>query len=851
MKAFSLRTRFRFNRYIFASALTLLLICGGCLSGPQPGESTSSYSGPWRECRPYFFDYSGATLDAQENVPLKGGWQLQDDDSIRPNDPISIVVNRVRVPTVKMPRSTDVAVVMFVNVSGQDAPKPLIVAYERNLAPGQALNFSGITVFSEEMISASAAPWIQVQVIDVKSERRQEVLRALDQAQEAAKAIERYAPSLADPVVEIAFTGARALIEHTRPNRTLINFKVQFYRDRRERGRDLSPLREGAWILVGQPIKSNLLFWKSSLEYSRPLDAVIDSSSGAVVDSPTILLSVRRAATRVPVQLEENLKSLEKTLRSDSSIRSAEIISAAGRVESSSKLAVAAEAFQRDPGIRTLRDLLLLLNVSENLQSNEREYILRRVVSILPREQPAPRSLAELASWWNSYGQFGRWNSRRSEWESPIKPWIAEYYSLHQNNSEDRDTANGLVLKLLNAARSEADLANHAASTNWSRASTTNQLISPEIIISDALASDRSHLPLSEQDREFLFKFFRDIVDDSEGATALWKRIPFSTASQLATWWDSMGQFGEISWALNESSSPRFVWRSYPMTLVQRIERSQVTGDTIQSCIKLLSIESSAKSGFTSDGIPLDKIELAGGEREAMVNALNAWLDGRYSIGSSESAVNWWYALGRDGKIANGGWSSPIEIMVEDYMKRPDLDRFLRFVDLIVSKNIVSADGKFRYRISDRDYKRVRAFLVPKYDLTPETVENEEQVLAWRKYFEEACSCLRRLNMYNDVLGLRQARWEFVIEKVRNGSEISSAYLGCVKDIAILMMDNPPPHTDWSLVWAPLSQVVVGSPSANSDLAAWRVYLQSDSFLKSSRDASGNWISGQTSKTGN
>lgn len=97
------------------------------------------------------------------------------------NDPLAIIVNGVRLPSDGEWRR-DIAVVLQIESSTEIGRKDIVVSYQRDVVPGDALNFADQLVYFDPAWDAVNPVEFRIQLLDVSAERNERTQQLLTQA---------------------------------------------------------------------------------------------------------------------------------------------------------------------------------------------------------------------------------------------------------------------------------------------------------------------------------------------------------------------------------------------------------------------------------------------------------------------------------------------------------------------------------------------------------------------------------------------------------------------------------------------------------------------------------------------
>ncbi len=449
------------------AALTAAIFVGCAVQpaiGPTPAANTPFY---FSENRAFYLDdLDPVQQHTASGRELKHLYEFNPDGPrsdlvVKDGSPLSVIVSGVRLPDDLPGGKRDIAVIMDILTSADQPLQSMVVYYQRDVPPGQMLNFQNLLVYYDPSWDSTNPPYYRLRVLDVATERNQRTQAVLDQSSNLGASLSGLVPHPIIPAVTTAIEAAR-LVLGNRQNVTLLDFQVQFYSAEQVRGAggaDLGVLREGAWLVVGRPERPlpppveerpfgpnpptdvaskqplpysptyRSDFWREPLAIDRRTGQLIRTSDGLVVEVPYVSVVVSSADAQAPKFIMDRSAQLIELLstqagKSDlSGLQTAiESLAQAGRAY------MAKRRIQRSRDIADLNTLMQLLladddaiqNSTPRLLSNEeRADLVSFVNKLLP---PAERHATPdaLKAWWAGLGNRKGYLDRTDEQEFPL-----------------------------------------------------------------------------------------------------------------------------------------------------------------------------------------------------------------------------------------------------------------------------------------------------------------------------------------------------------------------------------------------------------------------------------------------
>lgn len=186
----------------FAKAIFFALFLSGCATSPVGFEERDKFvvNAPLYSDSRIFYacDMPAApqemTATAQALRPLSRDFQVyglatsgndscgSEQSQFNNGDDISILVSQVRLDgdidwktRIGGSQRKDIAVVVNFDAKAGQPSEPIVVWYERGVAPGRVLSFANLHVYTQSNWDARVPPFFRLRVIDVTSEKNAEV----------------------------------------------------------------------------------------------------------------------------------------------------------------------------------------------------------------------------------------------------------------------------------------------------------------------------------------------------------------------------------------------------------------------------------------------------------------------------------------------------------------------------------------------------------------------------------------------------------------------------------------------------------------------------------------------------
>jgi hypothetical protein len=427
------RQRLQPGTLCLLALVSCALVLAGCATGPEltgyPVNTPQFYT----ENKVFFVKPLGDAQYTASELEFQHLYQVspadRTNDAIKHNDPLSVVLQGVRLPEDLPGGNRDIAVVLDIHTSGEKGVVTLVAFYQRDVPPGQMLNFNNLLVYSDPMWDSANPPYFRIRVLDVKAERNRSTGAILSKLSNLSSQISGVVPHPVIPLVTSAIDAANLLLSNQK-NVMLLDFQVQFYGLQQVSaagGATLGPLLAGQWLVVGRAQGADSGFWNSQFYLERKTDRILEKHTSGTAEGtnrqdqftprpvPYVSVALLRADAQVPKLVLDRSESLISLLSSASGKSDVDSLDAVA-----SSLTSAIDAFTIERRLRKYRsalDLKALINKLEaqdgdnanKLNGNE----LRRILYILDRvAEPSPHhpTAAGWIKWWNvdggNNGQF-------------------------------------------------------------------------------------------------------------------------------------------------------------------------------------------------------------------------------------------------------------------------------------------------------------------------------------------------------------------------------------------------------------------------------------------------------------
>lgn len=353
------------------------------------------------------------------------------DHMIKHNNPISVVLQGVRIPEDATPTGTrDIAVILDI-VTGTDRGMTTLVAfYQRNVPGGQMLNFNNLLVYADPMWDSATPPRFRIRVIDVRDERNTRTGELLSGVSNISNQIGGLVPHPVIPIVSEAIKVA-GLVLSNQQNQVLLDFDVQFYGDIQLAAAGdatLGPLLAGQWLVVGRRKGADSTFWKTNLFLERRTDRIVgkrlssntktEAAEYMNISVPYVTIVLLKADTQVPQLVLDRSASLLQLISSPAGKSDVDALT-----EVADGLISAVSAFTLERRLRRYRSKMDLQEMIDRIKEHRQAQVdgepdgllndheLRRLIYVIGAITTRNISFAtakEIVDWWDGGGDKGR-----------------------------------------------------------------------------------------------------------------------------------------------------------------------------------------------------------------------------------------------------------------------------------------------------------------------------------------------------------------------------------------------------------------------------------------------------------
>lgn len=384
-----------------AWAAVTLAVSACSLSGPTTDPSDSVVHTPdYKEFRTLFVE----TLnDADTRVALKHPHETSSANAVSAPDPMSVIVNSVRLPAEEGAGDRDVLVILDIEVNPGNRVS-LAVFYQRGASPGADLLFENLLVYSERSLSPGVQPWFRLRVLDVKDERNVETRALFNEISDAVGDLGTFVPHPIVPGAATAIRAAGAALA-SGSNKTIIDYTANFYQGPiRDGAPDLTCLRKGSWVFIGRPRLAGSEFWETPLRLNQSTHRV-ERGDRTPVAAPYGRFTIVRHDSIVPkevfVRSEQLLAHLAK-VRGTSNL--AYVEAARKELVSGLETYMLYSRMYKSPSLDGLSDIVLALQSGRPLVSDDAHFLLTIAGRVAGRSFGSKNEAIE---WWASSGKNG------------------------------------------------------------------------------------------------------------------------------------------------------------------------------------------------------------------------------------------------------------------------------------------------------------------------------------------------------------------------------------------------------------------------------------------------------------
>ncbi len=292
-------------------------------------------------------------------------------------DDISVLISQVRLDSederglgwnMDGTKKKDVAVVINFDAKAGQPSDPIVVWYERGVAPGRVLSFANLHVYTQSNWDTRVPPYFRLRVIDVTSEKNAEVRAFFEQSSGIYSLINSaMGSSLSAPLLQMV-TRAGQLALTGRGNQILLDYTFQLYPAGQMgniKGTTLPPFYSGTYFLTGRNQETAVGVWKKKFslnEWTGQLQA-----DDAPYPAPYVKVVAMRANYTVLGIVEERSKFLNALLRESGRKDRAMAVESARLLYSSVQLYAAVEAAIQQ---KNMQGLIALVEFGKTLSSD-------------------------------------------------------------------------------------------------------------------------------------------------------------------------------------------------------------------------------------------------------------------------------------------------------------------------------------------------------------------------------------------------------------------------------------------------------------------------------------------------
>jgi hypothetical protein len=344
-----------------------------------------------------------AAEEAGRRVPLAESYELaqkiaqktpaEKDKSLRRSilnrQPVSIVISKAYIPAslkACVPRASDIVfgkgrdiAVLLEVATATNEHQFIAVWYQRDVKPGDDLNFRDLLVYSRDAWDSKFPPFFRIRLVDVSAERNTGTENLLKQINGAAGTITALAGAPeATPLLGIAGLVGDLVLAHEK-NIPLVDFTFQLFAAStldEAGGVPLGVLQTGGVIVTAPPCGLHNDYWEEKLQFDYRLNRV-EGLNGAVREQPYVTATILSSDLSVPQIVRTRADAILKRL-TDPQVVQTELLDA---TNDATKLvnALAAlserETFRKRPTKDTFATLVTKVT-SANLDAPETEFYL-------------------------------------------------------------------------------------------------------------------------------------------------------------------------------------------------------------------------------------------------------------------------------------------------------------------------------------------------------------------------------------------------------------------------------------------------------------------------------------------
>ena len=413
-------------------ALTAVLL--GCSAPPELTGFAVNTPRTYSENKVFFVQrLEGDKQFESELVAFEHLYQINPEDKngnrrediIEHNDPVSVVLQGVRIPEDIGPGTRDIAVVLDIETSTGRGTTTFVAFYQRDVPAGQMLNFNNLLVYADPQWDSKHAPYFRIRVLDVKAERNRRTAALLDQVSNISASIGGTIPHPVIPLVQTAIDAA-GLVLSNQQNSVILDYQIQFYgADQRKAagGATLGPLVSGQWVVLGRGRGADSGFWREPYMLDRQTDQIqrkdfVKSDDGTCseqminVPIPYVSIVLIKADAEVPKLVLDRSQALLELLSTPGGKSDLDMLEF-----SSQNLGRSIEAFMTERRLRRYRSMsdvqVLIQQLSDHetantangdpqnkLNNHELQRLLYVLRAITPQKEHQ-QSIPDWIEWWN------------------------------------------------------------------------------------------------------------------------------------------------------------------------------------------------------------------------------------------------------------------------------------------------------------------------------------------------------------------------------------------------------------------------------------------------------------------
>jgi hypothetical protein len=306
--------------------------------------------------------------------------------TIAPGESFALVVNSIMMPSETRVFSSDIAVVMDVDLGDPSGrPKPVVVWFQKGYRSSSALNLDDLLVAQRTAWPGNTAPRLRFRIVQINDETNKELLATLDGAGSVAQALAVGTGNAALlPVVQTALAAGRLAVA-ARQNRMLLDFSVQVYPSEVPQSMPalgLSALHTGAYVVVGHaraaPPDLALNVYRNRLEFAG-------DAGSARYDGPAFLFSIVRGDLALNATVDALSQRYAIRLGNANSAANESRAKLLADLAADARFLGALDRYAAKPGVPQLRGLLAEIRSSTPAQIKEPTDGLKTALDVVLR----------------------------------------------------------------------------------------------------------------------------------------------------------------------------------------------------------------------------------------------------------------------------------------------------------------------------------------------------------------------------------------------------------------------------------------------------------------------------------